>query len=125
MRSIVNPRMMRSIPQFFNSEVTIADKIVSYNAENEETITYVANPQLTAIKCYREPASGAETRTPNQTYSLDTFILALKGYYPLIPDTSQAIVNGNQYYNIQRVTHDDTKTITFITCENVNAQNEQ
>ncbi len=118
---------MSSLKNFFNSLVTIADKTVTYNAENEETITYVPNSSLTAIRCYREPAlhSGAETRTQNQTYTLDTFILVLDGYYPLVPDTSQAIVNGNQYYNIQRVTHDDTKTVTYITCESVNAQNEQ
>jgi len=122
---IVNPRMMRSLKFVFNSLCTIQDKITSFNSYNEEVVTFSDNQALIGIRCYREPASGAETRTPNQTYSQSTYILALMGYYPGIGLTQRAVVNSEEIYNIQRVVHDDTKTITFLTCEVVNQSNER
>lgn len=116
---------MQSLKLIFNSLCTIQRKVVSFNSYNEEIITYADEPSLTGIRCYREPASGSEIRTPNMTYSLSTYVLALKGYYPAIGLTDRAVVNLEEFYNVIRVTHDDTKTITFVTCEVVNNPNER
>lgn len=115
---------MASLPFVFNSTCDIKHKQIGTNSFNEEVITYAEDLNLKDIPCYREPASGSEVRTPNQTYSLSIYIIVLQGYYPTVGLGDLLVFNDDNSYNIQRVVHDDTETLSIVTCEIVNAPDE-
>ena len=120
---IVNPLLMGSIPQMFNASCTFQTKKVTYDKYNQpiDKDAWQDVPTLQNIRCYKEPASGAEVRKPTEETLTNTYTIALDGYYPrtVVNETLRAVVNGTPY-NITKVASDDTDTITFVTLEKVN-----
>lgn len=113
---IIHPHLMRHIENRYPSLCSIGNVGTTQDAANQPIDTFVADPQLTGIKCYVQPASGAETRSREQTVELNQWIIGLAGFYPTIEQDDQAIVD-DVIYNISRVAHDDHETATYLTCE--------
>ena len=120
---IVHPQLMQSLPYIFNSLCAIHHYKETTNEYNEVIVTYEADRDMAGILCYKEPISGSEVRNQLDTTQMSNFVAALQGYYPKIVVTDQAVIDGIPF-NIQRVTHDDTNTATFLTLEVVNAAEE-
>jgi hypothetical protein len=105
----------------FNHLCTLADPHRTLDQYGEEIVTYTptTDPALQVVRCYLEPATGAETRRATDVFDVVTFMVALDGYYPQIR-VAQAVIVADKTYNITKVSHDDTNTQTYLTVEIVN-----
>lgn len=117
---LVNPLLFRSLPNAFSRLLDIAHKTVTSDGFGDEEITYVSDPLMRGIRCYKEPVTGSEVRRADQTIVMQPFKLALAGYYPTILAEDAAIIEQT-VYNIIAVDHDDTRSLTILTAEILNA----
>jgi hypothetical protein len=123
---LIDPRLLASLPDHFNSYITIANAIETTNDYNEVITEYVPNTQLTNIQCYVERGhntgtGSGEQRQQTQTLYTDSFLIALTGYYPQITQGDQAIIIGTGVkHNIKRVIHDDSASMTTLETEIIN-----
>lgn len=103
------------------SRCTILDQVIGQDEFNDETITFVRNPLLTAIPCYVEPARGAaagEENTPSNTIVTDVFNVVLGGYYPQIDEEAHALIDDAEY-DITAIASDDQHILTILTLTKV------
>lgn len=115
---LVHPKMLAALATIFNSQCTIEVETVTQDPNSgEETIIYVADPLMTAIKCYVEPNNQTEVRRSDQTIVEKAWAICLSGYYPRIDVEDRARVNTGALHNILNVKHDDTNTVTFLDTE--------
>lgn len=119
-RGIAHPRLMRSIPFVFNSRGTVMRGTPTQDLFGEDLYTYEEDPILKDIYCYVEPIQNMEVRLPNQTVITQTHKIVLKGYFPTITNADHFFIEPDEDYNIIEVLHDDTDTMTILTCERVN-----
>lgn len=117
-----HPRRLANMQAHFNSIVRIARGVETRDDFNQPTITYIDDPQLTTIRAYKEPemAGTGENRQDTQTVVTNRWLVYLAGYYPTINTVDRAIVDGVPH-NILNVMHDDSKTLTVLNTEIVNA----
>lgn len=112
------PKLMQSIRNIFNSHCTIKHRTEVKDPITAEMIyTYITDPVLTAILCYKEDSSQVQLQRGSTVTILNNpYNTVLSGYYPGILVGDQAVIN-DVTYNIVGVVHDDTHTVTFMQCE--------
>lgn len=114
--------MMRELRTIFNTLCTIETEQVTQDPNSgEETLSYIADQQMTAIKCYLEPQSQVEVRRPDQTIVERPWAICLQGYFPRIDVEDRARLNTGDLHNILAVKHDDTHAVTFLDTEIINS----
>lgn len=122
--ALIDPRLLTSLPDHFNSHVSVQRSQETRNEDNEVITRYIDDEQLQYIACYIEYGGmrgRGEQRTATQTIFTDAFQIVLTGYYPTITESTQVTVyETGQKHNVLRVVHDDTKACTTLITELVN-----
>lgn len=113
---IIHPGLMQHIGNRYPSLCNIEHKTVTQDELGQETIVYQPDELLRAIFCYVQPASGIETRSRQEVLNVNQWVIGLRGYYPTILVSDQAMVDDIAY-DVIRVAHDDHHTATYLTCE--------
>lgn len=124
-RGYAHTRRLAALQAHFNTTVAIARKTVTQDEFGEERTEYVPDTSLGAINAYKEPqlAGAGENREDDQTIVVNRWLIYLQGYFPTIVVEDHAIVDGVTH-NIVNVAHDDSKTLTMLATEIVNAASE-
>lgn len=121
---LVDSRLMDVLAFHFNTFGVIYRAVKSYNADNEEVITFpTIDPTLGTIRCHVERLQNTfvgEFRTRTEIIFTDAFTIALNGYYPTIGQGDQFKLENGELHNIKRVMQEDTKTYTTLTTERIN-----
>ncbi len=121
---LVDPRLMAQLQHHFNTFGQIYRPVKSYNADNEETITFPTfDPAIGTVRAHIERLQNTfvgEFRTRTEIIFTDAFTIALNGYYPTISQGDQFKAENGEIHNIKRVMSDDTKTYTTLTTERIN-----
>lgn len=122
----IHPRRLAALKAHFQTLCTIQHRTIIYDAFNQEVITYSNSPNLTAIPAYKEPATAGsgEQRTDQEVIVTNRWYVYLQGYYPTIEIDDRATLDGVPH-NILNVVHDDSKTLTVLSTELVNAASDQ
>lgn len=124
-RGYAHSRRLTALQAHFNTTVAIAHKTITQDDFGEEKTEFVADTSLGAINAYKEPqlAGAGENREDDQTIVVNRWLIYLQGYFPSIVSEDRAIVDGVPH-NIVNVAHDDSKTLTMLATEIVNAASE-
>lgn len=117
-RPLTHANFLTSLADFYSSLCTIQEPTETQSATGH--VKPSAWPALAGhidLACRKAPAGANEPRRPNITYSVNTYTIALKGYYPLIT-TKMRVSMDSKYYNILGdPEHDDQHVTTRLTVE--------
>lgn len=115
--SIIHPRMLSNLTNFYPSTCEIQSSTESRNALGEVTRTWSTLSGHGALPCaVSTTAKAGELRTEDQEYVEADFRIALRGHYPTVTEEHRAVV-GALTYNILRVRHDQMSETTYLDCE--------
>lgn len=123
-RTYAHVRRLSSL-HTFNSLVNIGTKTIIQDEFGEEMPSYPIAEQLTGIGAYKEPktAGTGERRQDDETIVTNQWLVYLQGYFPAIKSADRAYIDGVPH-NIINVAHDDSKTLTMLETEIINAESE-
>lgn len=130
---LVHPRFVlnrgrRGLGTHFHSRGVVQHPTVTYNDVNEEIIRYEADDQLGELPCYREPAAGSqEANRPQNTLVTEAFNVIVLAHVPIVIgqdnnrepgtiSTEDLLLIDGVAHDITGLAHDDTKTITVVSC---------
>ena len=118
-RSIVHPRFLDRLPQFYPSRCNIQQATEARSALGSVTRTWAAVTDLQNLPCtlapfvQQGPTGQSEVEREMMTTFGVTHHLALRGYFPDIHPTMQALVDG-ETYDIEAVEHDSHHQTTRL-----------
>jgi hypothetical protein len=96
--AIFHPNMLERLVDFFPGLCTIQTRVQTQDAVTGEiTITWVNLAGHVDLPCSHGPSKGDEVKRADQTYVVSNYTLALRGNYPTINETMQAVVAGTAY----------------------------
>jgi hypothetical protein len=119
--TVVHPRMLQTLEDFYPSEVTIQAKTTLGRKPNgEEVIAWADVSGLTGLRGnLADPGRTVyERRSTDLTRTTQAPGLNLAGYYPEITVLHRAIVDGTAW-NITAVHHDSLGSVTRLELERV------
>lgn len=116
MASLIHPRLFDRLGQFFPSQVTIQEAVVTRNAVGEEVVTWQDLGGHVAIPAAMAALSTAELRRDTSTILTSVRHVTLRGHYPSITTRHRAVVDGTAY-NIIAVEHDSHAMLTRLRIE--------
>lgn len=113
---LIHPRMLVGLWGFYPSTCTIQVATETQDSVGQPIPAWANLAGHVAIPCRIAPierASGWEVKASTQTYTVATWKVALRSYYPAIITKMRAVAGGVNY-NILAVEHDDQETMTVL-----------
>lgn len=119
-RPLIHPRLLGSVgdqryPSAASLFIVIDGRDAYGQPTNQEEIP-VVGVDVSAIECRIAPVSASEPRSADQTISIATHRVALRGSYPQIEATWRVHIDGVGY-NILSVDHDGNHQSTYLNVE--------
>ncbi len=102
---LIHPEMLKRLDLFYDKTCTIKyapDLEDSYDSHGQPQPNYIDLPGHVDIPCALGSSSesgtgGREVKSSDMTYTVSTYKISLKGYYPNIKGNMVAVVNGKTY----------------------------
>ena len=104
--TLVDPRLLGLIKDFFPSSCTVQEATVSSSSYGETGRTWGNLSGVVSVACRIAPASQQEPKNVDLEYAVNTHTAVIKGYYNTIKAAMQAIIDGTTY-DITGVSFDD------------------
>lgn len=114
--TIVHPGLLDKLSGFFPATVTIQQNAPTRDDAGQPVEGWGNLAGHVDLPCRVSPSGGKEVKLENQTYTVSTHVILLKGHYPPI-DASMQAVSGGQAYDILLVEHDGQGETTRLTVE--------
>jgi len=96
-RSIIDPRFMDTMGDYFPSLCTIQEDTGGEDANGAHVEAWGDFAGHVDIPCAHGPSKGNEIKLPDQTYVISNYTLALQGRYPTITEKMRAVVDSVVY----------------------------
>ena len=113
---LVHANLLPKLNNFFPSLCTIQYSIESTSTSGHRTSAWGDTASLTDIPCRIATAGASEPRKPNMTYTINTYVIVLKGHYPAITTLMRVRIVAVSY-NILSVEHDSQGLTTRLIAE--------
>lgn len=114
--ALIDPSILKSLGFLFSKTVTIQEQGAGRDSYGAENGAWADKAGHVAIPCVVSPASAAEAKKADATYTRNTYKVLLQGHYPLIKSKMRAIV-GIFAYDVTGVLHDSQDVMTTLICE--------
>jgi len=115
--TIIDPRMLTQLGNFYPSMATIQESMEVQDGSGDVTLVWANKAGHVDLPCRIGPSGGREIRQENQTYSMSTHTIGLRGNYPLVTVEDRAVDDGAVIYNILAVESDDQDASTYLYVE--------
>ncbi len=113
---LIHPKMKDFLPEQYPDLCTIQELTEDTDEWGETTYEWQNLAGHIGLPALIAPSGGREVKQDDKTYTVSDFYISLKGYYPGIDETMQAVVSG-QEYNVLLVEHASRQTRTRLTVE--------
>ena len=115
--TIIDPRMLTQLQSFYPSTVTIQEATEVQDGTGDITLNWMNKAGHVDLPARIGPSGGREIRQDDQTYSVSTHTIGLRGNYPLVTVEDRAVDDNGVIYGIMAVESDDQDASTYLYTE--------
>ena len=103
-----HPRLLERLGVFFEHEVDVQENKGTRNTVGEIAADWQTVTGLGSVACSTSNLKVSGVQTGDKKFSMvDSFVVALDGYYPQIDDNMRIVLDGANTYHILSVHHSD------------------
>jgi head-tail adaptor len=112
--SIIDPRMLAHLANFYPSTVTIQEYSQRRGTAGELKKEWDDKAGHVNLPARIGPSGGREIKLPDQTYAISTHTIALRGNYPTVTVKDRVLDDNDVQYDIMLVESDDQDASTYL-----------
>jgi head-tail adaptor len=109
--------MLDHLANFYPSTVTVQEATEVQGATGDITLNWANKAGHVDLPARIGPSGGREIRQDDQTYSVSTHTIGLRGNYPLVTVEDRVLADDGTIYDIMAAESDDQDASTYLYVE--------